>query len=241
MKIKSKILFLSVLLVGSLIVTPTLASTTHAGVYTRSMSNNLDTVTIDFIDCTAVVPLKKELTMPRSEWNEILDELHLISTSGASMSEVFSAQLRVFQNHNLVSKDTTMNDLFDRFTLTTHTGLMRSLQQRNHRILPLNNTIFSALSALSFTMENANGSAFVFGLNTFINYIGFNIISLHKGYATTGIQTNGLISKSVPPGEYAGAIFGFFGYWFGTKISTGIYSDLTVAGLAIITVWVPVP
>ena len=90
MKIKNKILFLSVLLVGSLMVTPTLASTTHAGVNTNSMNNCLDTVTIDFIDCTAVVPVKKEVTLLRSEWNEILDELHLIATSGASMREVFS-------------------------------------------------------------------------------------------------------------------------------------------------------
>lgn len=241
MKIKNKILFLSVLLVGSLMVTPTLASTIQADVNTNSMSNRLDTITIDFNDCTAVVPVKKEITLSQSEWNEILDELHLIATSGGSMSEVFSAQLKVFQNHNLVSKDTTMNELSDRFNLISHIGMMRSLHSRTPRILPLNNTIISALSALSFTMENPNGSAFVFGLNTFINYIGFNIISLHKGYATTGIQTNGLISKSVPPGEYAGAIFGFFGYWFGTKVSTGVYSDLTVAGLAIITVWVPVP
>jgi hypothetical protein len=89
-------------------------------------------------------------------------------------------------------------------------------------------------------LENENGSTLVFGLNTFINIIGFNIVSIHKGYATDGIQTNGLISGSVPPGEYAGFIFGFFGYWFGEKISTGVYSNLTVAGLAIITAWVPV-
>ena len=70
---------------------------------------------------------------------------------------------------------------------------------------------------------------------------GFDIISFHKGYATNGIQTNGLISDSVPPGEYAGFMFGFFGYWFGVKTSTGVYSSVTVAGLTIITVWLPIP
>ncbi len=38
-----------------------------------------------------------------------------------------------------------------------------------------------------------------------------------------------------------GSIFGFFGYWFGTNISTGVYTNLTVAGLAIITAGVQVP
>jgi hypothetical protein len=90
-------------------------------------------------------------------------------------------------------------------------------------------------------LENENGSTLVFGLNTFINIIGFNIVSVHKGYAPDGIQITGLISASVPPGEYAGFIFGFFGYWFGEKISTGVYSNLTCAGLAIITAWVPLP
>lgn len=241
MKINSKILFLSVLLVGSLMVTPTLASTTQAGFNTGSISKNLDTVTVEFIDCTGIVPVQKEITLLRTEWNEILVELRSIPNSKTSMRDVFSTQLTVLQKHNLVSQESNINTLMEKFNRKTHSPVLKSLQERVPRNLPINNSIFSALSAISFTLENENGSTFVFGLNTFINYIGFDIVSVHKGYATTGIQTNGLISKSVPPGEYAGFIFGFFGYWFGEKVSTGVYSTLTVAGLAIITGWVPVP
>jgi hypothetical protein len=80
----------------------------------------------------------------------------------------------------------------------------------------------------------------LFGLKTFINTIGFNIISIHEGYATEGIQLNGLTSDSVPPGEYFGFMFGFFGYWYGTKASTLVYSDVTLAGLIIITFWLQI-
>jgi hypothetical protein len=156
------------------------------------------------------------------------------------MNGKFAAQLSVFQKHHLVSQGANIDALLVKFNKKTNNGLFRSLQERVPKSLPINNSIFSALSAISFSLENENGSTLVFGLNTFINIIGFNIVSIHKGYATNGIQTNGLISSSVPPGEYAGFIFGFFGYWFGEKISTGVYSNLTVAGLAIITAWVPV-
>jgi len=241
MKIKSKIIILSVLLVGSLMITPILASTTQAGCQNKSLSKNLETVTVDFIDCTGMIPFKKEITLSKAEWMSITKELQTRSISETTMSGKFAAQISVLQKHGLVSHDTTIDSNLIKFNKKTNMGLFRSLQERIPRNLPINNSIFSALSAITFTMENENGSAFVFGLNTFINYIGFNIISLHKGYAIEGIQTNGLITKSVPPGEYAGFIFGFFGYWFGEKISSGVYSNLTVAGLGIITFWVPVP
>jgi hypothetical protein len=241
MKIKNKIIILSVLLIGSMMITPALASTTPAEYQTRSLTKNPETITLEFIDCTGVIPLKKEITLSKTEWKSITEELKTITSSETTMNGKFTAQLSVFQKHNLVSQDINIDALLIKFNKKTNYEIFRSLQDRLPKRLPINNTIFSALSAISFTMENENGSALVFGLNTFINYIGFDIISLHKGYATGGIQTTGLISKSVPPGEYAGFIFGFFGYWFGEKISTGVYSDLTVSGLAIITAWVPVP
>ena len=221
-------------------VTPALGSTTQAGYQTKSLTKNLETVTVDFIDCTGAIPVKKEITMSKAEWNIITDELQSIATSETTMNGKFAAQLSVFQKHHLVSQGTYIDALLVKFNKKTNNGLFRSLQERVPKSLPINNSIFSALSAISFSLENENGSTLVFGLNTFINIIGFNIVSIHKGYATNGIQTNGLISSSVPPGEYAGFIFGFFGYWFGEKISTGVYSNLTVAGLAIITAWVPV-
>jgi hypothetical protein len=240
MKIKSGIIILTVLLVGSLMLTPALGSTTQAGYQTKSLTKNLETVTVDFIDCTGAIPVKKEITMSKAEWNIITDELQSIATSETTMNGKFAAQLSVFQKHHLVSQGANIDALLVKFNKKTNNGLFRSLQERVPKSLPINNSIFSALSAISFSLENENGSTLVFGLNTFINIIGFNIVSIHKGYATNGIQTNGLISSSVPPGEYAGFIFGFFGYWFGEKISTGVYSNLTVAGLAIITAWVPV-
>lgn len=221
-------------------LTPALGSTTQAGYQTKSLTKNLETVTVDFIDCTGAIPVKKEITMSKAEWNIITDELQSIATSETTMNGKFAAQLSVFQMHHLVSQGTYIDALLVKFNKKTNNGLFRSLQERVPKSLPINNSIFSALSAISFSLENENGSTLVFGLNTFINIIGFNIVSIHKGYATNGIQTNGLISSSVPPGEYAGFIFGFFGYWFGEKISTGVYSNLTVAGLAIITAWVPV-
>jgi len=241
MKTESKIIFLTVLLVGSLIITPALASTTPAGYQTKSESKNLETITVDFIDVTGARTIKKEITMPKVEWDAITHELQTISISEKTMSGKFAAQLSVFQKHHLVSEDTNIDALLVKFNKRTNNGLFRSLQEKIPKSLPLNNSIFNALSAISFTLENENGSTMVFGLNTFINIIGFNIVSIHKGYAPDGIQTNGLISNSGPPGEYVGFIFGFFGYWFGEKISTGVYTNLTVAGLAIITAWVQTP
>lgn len=241
MKIKSKIIILTVLLVGSLMITPVLASTTQVGYQTKPLGKNLKTITVDFIDVTGAIPIKKEITMSKVEWETITHELQAISTSEKTMGGKFAAQLRIFQKHHLVSEDITIDALLVKFNKRTNNGLFRSLQERVPKSLPLNNSIFSALSAISFTLENENGSTLVFGLNTFINIIGFNIVSVHKGYAPDGIQTTGLISTSVPPGEYAGFIFGFFGYWFGEKISTGVYTNLTVAGLAIITAWIQVP
>jgi hypothetical protein len=241
MKIKSKIIILSVLLIGSMMITPALASTTQAEYQTRSFIKNPETITVEFIDCTGVIPVKKEITLSKTEWKSITEELKTISSSETTMGGKFAAQFSVFQKHNLVSQDINIDALLVKFNKKTNNGIFRLLQEREPKSLPINNSIFSALSAISFSLENENGSTLVFGLNTFINIIGFNIVSVHKGYAPDGIQTTGLISASVPPGEYAGFIFGFFGYWFGEKISTGVYSNLTCAGLAIITAWVPLP
>jgi len=94
------------------------------------------------------------------------------------------------------------------------------------------------MSAITFTLQNR--TTVVLGLNTFINNIGFDIIRFHKGYVTSGIQTNGLISDSVPSGTYARVMFGFFGYWFGVKTATDVYSSVTIAGLTVIIVWLPI-
>ncbi len=235
MKLRGGIIYLAVLLVASLMITPALGSKSQAGNQIKSFSKNLDTVTVDFVDCTGAIPVKKEITLSKAEWNSITTELQAISSSGTSMKETFAAQLAVFQKHHLVSQDINSDTLLNKFNHRTSTEKIRFLQQMIHPT-PLNNTLFSIISAITYTLTN--GTTIVLGLNSFINYIGFNIISFHKGYATGGIQTNGVISDSVPPGEYVGFMFGFFGYWYGTKTSTAVYSSVTVAGLTFITLWV---
>jgi len=103
----------------------------------------------------------------------------------------------------------------------------------------INNSIFNAICAIDF--ELVNGTTIVFGLNTFMNLVGFDIISIHKGYTNEGIETRGFLTRSTDPGEYIGFMFGFLGYWFGTKTGTGVYSDLTAAGFTVVTVWLPLP
>jgi len=240
MKNMGKIICLTVLLVAGLMVTPAIGSMSEAG--HRNITPQyvtIESVTLDFVDCTGAAPVKKEITISKAEWISICNELQEISTSGTSMKETLSTQLTVFQKHNLVSDDVTSDSLLSKTNQRTNNGKIQSLVQRMNTAPIINNSIFSAMSAITFTLQN--GTTVVLGLNTFINYIGFDIISFHKGYATNGIQTNGLISDSVPPGEYAGFMFGFFGYWFGVKTSTGVYSSVTVAGLTIITVWLPIP
>jgi hypothetical protein len=237
MKNMGKIMCLTVLLVAGLMVTPAIGSMSNADHKNiTSQYVNTESITLDFIDSTGAVPVKKEITLSKAEWNSITTELQAISASGTSMKETFAAQLMVFQKHHLVSQDVNINTLFNKFNERTNTEKIRLLQNRINPT-PLNNTLFSVLSAITYTLNN--GTTVVLGLNSFINYIGFDIISFHKGYATGGIQTNGVMTDSVPPGEYVGFMFGFFGYWFGQKTSTAVYSSVTVAGLTFITLWLP--
>ncbi|MBE3137051.1 MAG: hypothetical protein IMZ43_06630 [Thermoplasmata archaeon] len=239
MKNMGKIICLTVLLVAGLMVTPAIGSmskTGHRNITTQYVTT--ESVTLDFVDCTGAVPVKKEITISKAEWISVCNELQEISTPGASMKETLSVQLTVFQKHHLVSQEINLDSLLAKFNEKTNTGKIKSLQERIHAAPLINNSLFSVMSAITYTLEN--GTTVVLGLNSFVNYIGFDIISFHKGYATSGIQTNGLISRSVPPGTYVGVMFGFFGYWFGVKTSTGVYSSVTVAGLTIITFWLPI-
>lgn len=215
-------------------ITPALGSMYPAGHSVNITSKNPELITVDFIDCTGAIPVKKEITMPKTEWISMNNELHAIAISSTSMKETFSAQVGVFQNHQLVSKDANIDTLLSKFNQRTNMGKIRSLQNKIHSS-PITNSLFGVLSAITCTIDN--GTNAVFGLNTFINTIGFDIVSIHKGHAAEGIQLNGLTSGSTPPGEYLGFMFGFFGYWYGTKTSTFVYSDVTIAGLTFITLW----
>jgi hypothetical protein len=232
-----KIFYLAMLLVGSLMITPALGSMYQADHPMKITSKNPELITVDFVDCTSTIPVKKQIAMPKKEWISMNNELHAIASSGISMKETFAAQIGVFQNHQLLLKDVNIDSLFNKINQRTNMGKIRSIQNKIHSS-PINNSLFGVLSAITCTIDN--GTNAVFGLNTFINTIGFDIISIHKGHAAEGIQLNGVTSNSVPPGEYFGFMFGFFGYWYGTKASTLVYSDVTLAGLIIITFWLQI-
>jgi hypothetical protein len=239
MKYRGKIIGLIVLLVAGLMVTPALGSMQKAGQrIITSQYTKIGTVTLDFVDCTGAVPIKKEITIPRAEWNEIRNELQAIS-SDSTMSETLQSQLTILQKHNLVPSDVTIDTFVGKINQRANTPRINSLASRIHAAPIINNSIFNAMCAINFVLTN--GTTGVFGLNTFVNLIGFDIVSFHKGYAPNGIQSNGLISRSSPAGTYVGAMFGFLGYWLGEKVSAGIYSNLTAAGFTIFTVWLPIP
>jgi hypothetical protein len=196
-------------------------------------------VTIDFIDTTDFIPIKKEITISKTEWYTIRKELREIRTSEISIEESLTAQLTIFKNHNLISNDITIETLQNKLTEKSKTHSLPAAFHKMKTSPIINNSVFNAMCAIDF--ELINGSTAVFGLNTFVNIVGFDIISLHKGYAVDGIDTKGLFSKATPPGEYVGFMFGFLGYWLGEKIIAGVYSNVTCAGFSVITVWLPIP
>ncbi len=114
-------------------ITPALASTTQAGYQTKSLTKNIETITIDFIDVTGAIPIKKEITMSKVEWDTITHELRAISASEKTMSGKFAAQLSVFQKHHLVSEATNIDALLMKFNKRTNNGLFRSLQEKSTR------------------------------------------------------------------------------------------------------------
>ena len=198
-----------------------------------------EVISVVFWDHTGLVPVKVEQELLRSEWLMLRSELRDIRQSDLSLEESLEAQFTVFQKYGFLSEDVAM----DRLMVSLQNRLERSRLSRMfrdiNRLQLLNNSNFNAMCVINF--ELINGTTFVFGLNTFINLIGFDIISIHKGYAVDGIETKGLFSKTTEAGEYGGVMFGFFGAWIGDQTSTGFYSNVTVAGFTVITGWVSLP
>lgn len=239
MKQRNKVLYVTMLLSLCLVVTPAMGSMIKADHHTiiPIQTTTGDLVTIDFVDCTNIVPVKKEVSMPRTEWISIQNELRAIK-SGLSVQDTLIAQLAVYKKHQLVSNEVTTEILLQKFNKKIDTSNTPTIARKMHTT-PLNNTVFNAMSAIFFTLQN--GTTGVLGLNTFINVIGFDIVSFHKGYASTDITTTGILgSRSAPPGNYVGAMFGFFGYWSGIKVKLGVYSNLTAAGFTVFTLWLPI-
>lgn len=181
-------------------------------------------VTIDFIDSTGNIPVMKTVQMTSDEWTTIQDELSTIRLADLPAQEAYTAQVQVFQHHHLLPSTTRTEAVTRHFT------------SPRHLTAPLNNSNINAMCAINFQLT---GTTAVLGLNSFINYLGFDIISFHKGN-TTGITTTGILgSKTSPAGEYGGFMFGFLGYWVGERTQVGVYSSLTAVGFTVITAWVP--
>jgi hypothetical protein len=230
MKQRNKIICITMLLIISLAtITPAMGSMIKAD----HQTNCTQFVTLDFVDCTNQIPIRKEVTMPRTEYITLQNDLQAIP-KGLSVQDTLCAQLAVYQNHHLVSNDVTtasiLQKLNNKIGHTTVPVLAREMK-------PSTTIILNAMCAILFNIQG--GKTIVLGLNSFINLIGFDIISFHKGLATTDITTTGVLGQqTAPPGNYVGSMFGFFGYWSGTKVSTGVYSDITASGFTFFTIWI---
>lgn len=224
--IKRGIIFcIIILLLTGLTVSPGLGSIIEA--------NDSEHVSVYFWDLTGEKPVKKVLQFTNYQWTSLNNKIKEIKTTSSSVEKSLNAQFALFKQYGLISYDMTYQILEEKagqvFANINHKSLRNPL---------LNNTIINAICAIDFELNN--GTTFVFGLNTFINLIGFNIFSIHKGYTHGGIHTSGILKQSTSSGTYIGFMFGLLGYWFGTKTGTGTYSDLTVAGFTVFTTWFPI-
>lgn len=243
MKKTMGIVCIVILLFVGLSITPAMGSMQKADMMNQSdiryCFETEELVTIDFVGCTGGVPVKTEVKLSQSEWAALRNELNVIRRSSESSEQSLNEQFSVLKKYNIISNDFSSGTrLSRRVKKLSSINTPRFLNRMG--ITPIiNNSLFNAMCAIDF--ELTNGTTFVFGLNTFINYIGFDIVSFHHGYAINGIDTKGLLTSSTPPGEYVGSMFGFLGYWLGERTGTGGYSNVTVAGFTIFTAWLPIP
>jgi hypothetical protein len=216
---------IAVLLFVGLAITPALGSIAEA--------SDTNKVSVYFWDLTSKRPEKKVLEFTQSDWTAFKNQIKEIRATSTSIEESLNAQFALFKERGIISYDMTYETLkasaAERFS---------NRHYRQPRAPLADNVIINAICAISFQLTN--GTTLVFGLNTFMNIVGFDIISFHKGYSPTGIDTKGLMQQATAPGTYIGSMFGLLGYWFGTKTGTGVYSDLTVAGFTVGTAWFPI-
>ncbi len=232
------------LLFGGLSITPAMGSLYDVdAIVNDSMVNKTNDINeliiVEFVDYTAEIPIRKVISMPESEWQQIRNKLRYIIKTDSSEKESWNAQIEVLKEHNLISSDVTYEKINERFIQKSKNINFARILNKPKTLPIINNSIFNAICGINF--ELTNGTTLVFGLNTFINIVGFDIISVHYGHTEDGIETSGLLSRSTSPGQFIGFMFGFLGYWLGTKTGTGIYTDLIVNGFSVITVWLPIP
>jgi hypothetical protein len=218
-----------ILLITGFSITPAVGSIIEAAITEEG-----ENVTIYFLDCTGKRPVRKNIETTESKWKSIKQELREIRKTSVTFEESFNAQINVFKQYGFISDDTTYEELEER----------ANVKFRNKPRIPFinplpDNVIINAICAIQFELDTCD--TFVFGLNTFMNLVGLDIISVHNGHTPDGITTfGGLLAQNADPGDYAGFMFGFLGYWAGTKTGTGTYSDLAVAGFTVITLWFPI-
>jgi hypothetical protein len=214
-----------ILLLTGLTISPAFGSITEA--------DNSENVTIYFWDLTGKKSVTKVIEFTDNEWESLCNELREIRTTSSNIQDSLNAQFILFKQYGLISYDITYKILEEK--------AKQAFEGKNHRA-PRNplidNVIINAMCAIDFELNN--GTTLVFGLNTFMNLVGFDIFSFHYGYTDGGIHTTGLFKQSTESGTYFGFMFGLLGYWFGTKTGTGKYSDLTVAGFTVFTTWFPI-
>lgn len=230
----------ALLLFAGLVVTPAMGSMYEAGVQKNlallEPKFTEDVVSVEFIDFTGKKPVKNIFEIPESEWNTFREKLREVRSSSSSIEESMNAQFTIFKEYNFISEEVTyqnlMNKAYTKYNKETYNRIFNLIKSA-----AIENVILNAMCSIFFELAS-NSTTFVFGLNTFINIIGFDIISFHKGYTAEGIQAR---TQETDPGEYIGVMFGFLGFWAGTSTGTGKYSDLEVAGFTILTFWFPSP
>jgi len=233
MKLRGGIVFGIVLLFVGLSLSPATGSILEAN--DNQMMQQEETIEVHFWDITGHKPTKQILELTETEWSDLRLELRKARASCYTMQEKMENQIEIFKDYELVPDDVNYEDL-----QKNANKKYVNRPSRKKIASPLENVIFNMICAINFELEN--GNTFVFGLNTFVNIIGFNIVSIHKGYSPDGINTlGGLLAQSNEPGNYTGFMFGFLGYWMGTSTGTGTYSDLIAAGFTVTTAWIPLP
>jgi hypothetical protein len=216
------VLCVIILLLAGLTISPAIGSIIEA--------TDSDKTTIYFWDLTGKKPIRKVIEFSDYQWTSLSYKLTEIKTNSISIEESLNAQFALFKQYGLISYDMTYQILEGK--------AKKAFEGKNYKPPrnPLDdNILINAICAIDFELNN--GSTIVFGLNTFLNLVGFDIISFHKAHTNGGIHTSGLLKQSTSSGTYLGSMFGLLGYWFGTKTGTGTYSELTVAGFTVFTTW----
>ena len=171
------IVFIMIFLFVGLSITPAMGSIQKADMTDlseiRYCFETEDLVTIGFVDCTGGVPVKIEVKLLQSEWVSLRNELNVIRRSSESTEESLNEQFSVLKKYNVISDDFSYGTRLSRRVKKLNSITMPRFLNRMGITPIINNSIFNAMCAIDF--ELTNGNTLVFGLNMFVNYIGFDL------------------------------------------------------------------